>query len=116
MKRYFNALKNALFVIGNSSSGLIEAPSFGIPTINIGDRQRGRIAGETVLNCEPERQSICNAIDKALNESFRNGIKNASNLYGDGHTSEKIVDVVKTFFVHDKIEIKKKFYDLNFEV
>lgn len=114
-KRYLSALKHAAFVIGNSSSGLIEAPSFHIPTINIGDRQRGRIAGETVIHCEPDAVSIDRAIQKAMNQGFRNRIEKAANPYGDGHTLGKIMSIVKEFFENDKIDVKKKFHDIDFE-
>lgn len=116
MKRYLSALKYSLFVIGNSSSGLVEAPSFHIPTINIGDRQRGRICGGTVINCKPERSSIGEAIQKAMDYSFRESIKNAGNPYGDGHTSEKILEIMKDFFLNGRIDIKKKFFDIDFEI
>lgn len=115
MRRYLSALKNALFVIGNSSSGLVEAPSFHIPTINIGDRQRGRISGETVISCKPERHAIGEAIHQALDASFREEVKGAENPYGDGHTSEKIITIIKDFFVNGRIDIKKKFFDIDFE-
>lgn len=116
MKRYLNAIRHTCFVIGNSSSGLIEVPTFHVPTINIGDRQLGRIAGETVINCLPERDSISTAIDKALSKEFLDRITNAQNPYGEGCTSEKIMSVIKDFFNHKRIDIKKKFYDLSFEV
>ncbi len=116
MKRYLNAIRNARFVIGNSSSGLVEAPSFHIPTINIGDRQLGRISGETVIDCEPNTESIRCAIDTVLSSEFRDKIQEARNPYGDGNASEKIMAVIKDFFTNDKIHIKKKFYDLCFEV
>ncbi len=116
MRRYLSALKNALFVIGNSSSGLMEAPSFHIPTINIGDRQRGRISGDTVISCKPERHAIEEAICKALDVSFREKVKGAENPYGDGHTSEKIIKIMKDFFVNGRIDIKKKFFDIEFEI
>ena len=70
MRRYMSALKYAKFVVGNSSSGIIEVPSFHIPTINIGDRQKGRIQAETVINCKPEKESIVKAIDMALSDDF----------------------------------------------
>ena len=69
-KRYYSALKHCGAVIGNSSSGLIEAPSFGIPTLNIGDRQLGRVYGNTVINCAPDRDSIASALTKALSPDF----------------------------------------------
>ena len=116
MKRYLNAIRHACFVIGNSSSGLIEAPSFHVPTINIGDRQLGRIAGETVINCRSERVSISDAIGRALDSGFLARIKEVQSPYGDGHASEKIMEIIKDVFTGDKIAIKKKFYDLSFEV
>lgn len=69
-RRYYSALKHCAAVVGNSSSGLIEAPSFGIPTVNIGDRQLGRVQGNTVVNCEPEAQKITDALNKALSPDF----------------------------------------------
>ena len=116
MRRYLSALKNSMFVIGNSSSGLVEAPSFKIPTINIGDRQRGRIAGETVIHCNPERHAIGQVIQKAMDATFREAVRGAENPYGDGHTSEKILEIITDFFVNDRIDIKKKFYDIDFEI
>ena len=115
-ERYLNAVKHARFVIGNSSSGLIEVPSFHVPTINIGDRQLGRIAGKTVINCQPNRESINFAINTAMDEEFLRTVRHATNPYGDGHTSEKILKIIKEFFVNEKIHIKKKFYDVDFEV
>ena len=116
MCRYLSALKYAVYVIGNSSSGLIEAPSFHIPTIDIGDRQKGRIAGGTVIHCNPDAKSISEAIEKAESDSFRMEIKNLANPYGDGNTSEKIIDAIKDYLLNDKIDIKKKFYDIDFTV
>lgn len=113
-RRYLSAVKHSAFVIGNSSSGLIEAPSFGIPTVNIGDRQRGRTAGKTVIHCRPDRHSIGEAMAQAMDASFRESLKDAGNPYGDGRTSEKIMDIVKDFFVNNQIDIKKKFYDISF--
>lgn len=115
MQRYLSAVSHACFVIGNSSSGLIEVPSFGIPTIDIGDRQKGRVAGETVIRCEPQEKSICKAIDKGLSEEFRNSIKNSKNPYGSGDTSDKIIFIMKKYILKNKIDIKKKFYDIEFE-
>ena len=106
MRRYLGAVKNASFVLGNSSSGLIEAPVLGTPTVNIGDRQKGRLLAETVLSCSPEKEDICCAINKALIMEHK-----PSYLYGDGNTSEKIVKIIKETF--DKgIKLKKAFYDI----
>ena len=115
-KRYMSALRYAEFVIGNSSSGLMEAPSFGIPTIDIGDRQKGRIAGESVIHCRPDRASVNEAIDLALSENFKKIASNAKNPYGDGNTSVKILEIIKDFMEHNKINLKKKFYDIAFSL
>ncbi|WP_097025884.1 UDP-N-acetylglucosamine 2-epimerase [Clostridium peptidivorans] len=111
MVRYLSALKYSSMVIGNSSSGLVEAPSFGVPTINIGDRQKGRVQADSVINCEPIKDKIDEAITLALTKEFKDKAYNAINPYGDGNTSEKIVDAIKSFWLNDKINLKKKFYD-----
>ncbi len=116
MKRYLSAIKHSRFVIGNSSSGLIEAPFFHVPTINIGDRQKGRIAGNTVVHCAPEKRSINEAIKKVENLSFREMIRDSVNPYGDGNTSDKILGVMIDHYKENKIDIKKKFYDIDFMV
>ena len=111
MHRYLSSLKYCTMVIGNSSSGLLEAPSFGVPTINIGDRQKGRLQASSVINCEPTKDEIDKAITLALSEEFKESAHNTINPYGDGNTSGKIVDVIKDFLLNDKIDLKKKFYD-----
>lgn len=111
MKRYLSALKYSSMVIGNSSSGLIEAPSFGIPTINIGDRQKGRLQATSVINCLPKGEDIEKAIKLALSDNFRNKARTTINPYGDGNTSEKIVSTIKDFLLNNKVNLKKKFYD-----
>lgn len=112
LTRYLSALKYSTMVIGNSSSGLLEVPSFGIPTINIGDRQKGRLQADSVINCEPIKDDIEKAIKIALSEEFREKAKNTINPYGDGNTSDKIIKIIKEFILNDKINLKKKFYDL----
>ncbi len=107
MKRYLSAVKYAGFVLGNSSSGILEAPVLGTPTINIGDRQKGRIMADTVICCEPKKESILNAMTEAVNMQHM-----ATNIYGKGNTSLQIVQVIKEFLLHDKIGLKKGFYDL----
>lgn len=109
MKRYLSALKYAKFVLGNSSSGIIEAPALGIPTVNIGDRQQGRMMADSIVNCEPEYESILTSIDRAL-EIGAAGIV-FENPYGDGHTSEKIVSIIEQYMSLGHIDLKKKFYD-----
>lgn len=110
--KYMSALKGAEFVIGNSSSGLIEVPSFHIPTINIGDRQKGRIQSNTVINCDPEKTEICKAIDRALSPDFRKNIANSDNPYGNGNTSDQIVHITIDYLNNNKLKIQKKFFDL----
>lgn len=114
MRRYLSAVKNAAFVIGNSSSGILEVPSFGIPTINIGDRQKGRIQAKSIINCQPDERSVCKAIDKALSKDFLKKIKNVKNPYGDGKASEKIVNAIEQVFLKREIDLKKKFYNISF--
>lgn len=110
--RYLSAMKYCEMVIGNSSSGIIETPSFKKPTINIGDRQKGRICAKSVISCEPEKHSIINCIDKARSQQFLHEIANQANPYGGGKTSEKIVAVIKDFLDNDKVNLKKSFYDV----
>lgn len=109
--RYLSLMKFAEFVIGNSSSGIIEAPAFRIPTINIGDRQRGRLQSKSIINCSTDSESIIAAIKKARSSIFKEICKTVISPYGDGHAAEhiasKIIDVVN----EDKIDLKKKFYD-----
>lgn len=112
MKKYLSAIKYSEFVIGNSSSGIIEAPSFGIPTVDIGLRQKGRIAAESVIKCDVNSFEIINAINKARSKTFREKIKNVINPYGDGNTSEKIVRILKEKVNEGKFDLKKKFYDI----
>lgn len=114
VRRYLSAVKYSSFVLGNSSSGLVEVPSFHVPTINIGDRQKGRIRAESVLDCVPEKNAIEHQIRKALNEEFRKTLMNIKNPYGDGHTSDMIVDVIREFMKENKINLKKKFYNIPF--
>lgn len=106
MKRYLSAVKYASFVIGNSSSGIIEAPILGTPTVNIGDRQKGRLLADTVINCAPDRDSIIAAIKKVENTKHY-----STNIYGDGNTSDRIISIIKTHL--DKgVDLKKGFYDI----
>ena len=113
--RYLSAVKYSDAVIGNSSSGIIEVPSFGVPTVNIGDRQKGRMQAESVIQCQPNQEDICRAIDLALSDSFRSRIKHVKNPYGDGDTSKKIVSVLEQRF-SGEIDLKKTFYDIDFEI
>ncbi len=108
--RYLSAMKYIDLVIGNSSSGIIEAPYFNVPTINIGDRQKGRTQAQSIINCKPIKQDIYYSIIKALSEKFINSIKDASNPYGNGVVSKKILMRIKES-LNTGIELKKVFYD-----
>ncbi|AQS38860.1 UDP-N-acetyl-D-glucosamine 2-epimerase, UDP-hydrolysing [Shewanella psychrophila] len=108
--RYLSVLKHCDLVIGNSSSGLIEAPTFNIPTINIGERQKGRIAGETVISCNGDKISILGALQLAQSEEFRQKCKLAKNPYGNGSSSERILDVILNHPTSGLVY--KKFYDI----
>lgn len=110
--RYLSAMKHCEMVIGNSSSGIIETPSFNKPTINIGDRQKGRICAKSVISCKPEKHSIINSIAKARSQQFLHEIAGQVNPYGNGKTSEKIVAVLQDFLDTSPINLKKHFYDV----
>jgi UDP-hydrolysing UDP-N-acetyl-D-glucosamine 2-epimerase len=104
--RYYGALRHADAVVGNSSSGLYEAPSFGIPTVNIGSRQDGRLRAASVIDCRAERDAIGAAIARAL-QMQRGGV---TNPYGDGHAAERIVGVLKRLD-DPRTLLKKRFVD-----
>lgn len=113
--KYLSALKYAEMVIGNSSSGLVEVPSFGIPTINIGDRQKGRLKADSVIDCEPREDSICEAIDQVRSEAFRKICAQVINPYGDGNTSKRVVEAIRDM-MKTGTDLKKKFFNVIFEV
>ena len=106
---YLSLLAQCDGMVGNSSSGLIEAPSLNKATINIGDRQRGRLQAKSVINCEPKRRNIINAFTKLYSIEFQEILKETKNPYGDGGASEKILKVLKSHSI--KNIIKKSFYD-----
>ena len=108
--RYLSALQYIDAVVGNSSSGLLEAPSFHIGTINIGDRQKGRIKAKSVIDAQPNALSITNALKTLYSQEFQDKLKNIQNPYGKGEGSEKIIQVLKQSDL-DTI-VKKSFYDI----
>ncbi len=113
-RRYLSAVRSACFVLGNSSSGIIEAPCLGVPTVNIGDRQKGRLMPESVICCTTEKDAIVGAIKKAMSDDLREKIKNMDNPFGDGDTSEKITEVLReTFEKSPDLGVSKKFYDIS---
>ena len=109
--RYLSCIAQVDGVVGNSSSGLIEAPSFKKGTINIGDRQRGRLQATSIINCEPNQQDISDAIHTLYSPDFQMDLSKAFNPYGEGGASEKIVKVIKSIPLDGLV--KKYFYDLN---
>jgi GDP/UDP-N,N'-diacetylbacillosamine 2-epimerase (hydrolysing) len=110
-RRYLSTIKYADFVIGNSSSGLIEAPCFGIPTVNIGDRQKGRTRGESVIDCEVSTEKINRAISLALSEEMRERAQKSGNPYLKEDAVENIVAEIKKFDFRRAPNLMKEFYD-----
>jgi GDP/UDP-N,N'-diacetylbacillosamine 2-epimerase (hydrolysing) len=111
---YLSCVRQADGVLGNSSSGLTEVPSFGKGTINIGDRQRGRLKADSVIDCGPDRQSIASALSRLYSSDFQAGLKTVRNPYGEGGASEKVVKVLQECSL-DGI-LMKSFYDLRVSV
>jgi GDP/UDP-N,N'-diacetylbacillosamine 2-epimerase (hydrolysing) len=108
--RYLSCIAHVDGVVGNSSSGLAEVPSFKKGTVNIGDRQRGRLQASSVVNCQPNRKCIQAALIKLYNEDFQANLSQVQNPYGDGGASEKVVQVIKDCAIEGIA--KKSFYDL----
>jgi UDP-hydrolysing UDP-N-acetyl-D-glucosamine 2-epimerase len=90
--RYLSLMAQVDAVVGNSSSGLYEAPSFGVPTVDVGDRQRGRLAADSVIRCAATRDAIADAIARALATGRR---RDVINPYGDGDSARRIVDILR---------------------
>jgi GDP/UDP-N,N'-diacetylbacillosamine 2-epimerase (hydrolysing) len=109
--RYLSCVAQVDGVVGNSSSGLAEVPSFKKGTINIGDRQCGRLQAESIINCEPNRESITAALKQLYSNDFQVGLGQVKNPYGEGGASEKILHILKNLSFDDMI--KKKFNDLS---
>ena len=107
---YLSALQFMDAVVGNSSSGLIEAPSFKIGTIDIGDRQKGRIKTDSVISCLPKKRNIDSAFNKMYSEEFQNTLDQVENAYGKGGASKEIVNIIKSVNLHNII--KKPFHDI----
>lgn len=106
MKRYFSCMRFVDMVVGNSSSGIYETPSFKIPTINIGDRQKGRLQADSIINCKPFKNDILNAI----NEAYSKDCKNTINPYEKEGTMETIKKIIKTYDLTNIL--KKEFYNV----
>ena len=111
-QNFFSILKIVDAMVGNSSSGLLEMPTFKKATLNLGDRQLGRVKSESVLDTNIKKNDIINSINKIYSKKFQIKIKNSSNPYGNGGASEKIIKVLKEN--KRKKFIMKKFYDIKF--
>lgn len=109
--KYLSCLKYSEVVIGNSSSGIIEAPSLNVPTVNIGERQKGRMMAASIINCECNKVKIKKAIDKAISLEFKEKIRNIVNPYEGNNTSKKIIYILKEK-VMNGVNLNKKFYDV----
>jgi len=107
--RYLSCVAQVDGVVGNSSSGLAEVPSFKKGTINIGDRQRGRLMADSVINCAPDRASIGSALQTLYSADFQASLANIRNPYGDGGASDKVVQIIKSAELTDIL--KKRFFD-----
>ena len=110
VKRYLSVMKYVGAVVGNSSSGLVEVPSFGKPTLNIGDRQKGRLAAESVVNCETDKAAILAGLKKVLSPEFREFTKKVQNPYEKANTAEEIFKIISTYPLNELNQ--KHFYDL----
>ena len=111
-KEYFSFVKNCNLVLGNSSSGIIEVPSLKVGVLNIGDRQRGRIKSDAIIDCKPNDKDIINGIIKIMTNIYQKKIKKTKNPYGLDGTCKKIIKIIENKQNLDNL-IKKKFFDLS---
>ena len=107
---YLSTLQFIDGVVGNSSSGLTEAPSFNVGTVNIGYRQKGRLRAISVIDCELNKKSIKQGIKKLFSNNFKKRLKDNKNPYGQGDAAVKIINILKSYSFPDNL--KKEFYDL----
>jgi len=108
--RYLSVMQYIGAVVGNSSSGIIEVPSFGIPTLNIGDRQKGRICAESIIHCQNDQESIKKGIDQVMSHEIAKKSKNVSNPYDRDDTANQIFSIISTCSLENSIQ--KSFYNL----
>ena len=112
VRRYLSLMKYCEFVLGNSSSGIIETPAFHVGTVNIGDRQRGRLQSESIINCGESASEIKEAIRVAMSAEHREMCKKVISSYGKGDTAEKIAQKAYEVVMNENIDLKKVFYNL----
>lgn len=113
-QRYLSALGLADVVIGNSSSGIIEAPSFGVPTVNIGPRQKGRLRACSVIDCATDEKAIVAAIRRALSDDFRSSLADMTLPYGEGNAAKRMAEILRETTFHEDF-LMKRFHDLVFD-
>jgi GDP/UDP-N,N'-diacetylbacillosamine 2-epimerase (hydrolysing) len=109
--RYLSAVKHVDAVVGNSSSGIIEAPSFSVPTVNIGDRQRGRLLPKSIINCTASREDIVCALRKTFSKEFIRTAQETTNPYHKQNTARNIQEIIKKFDLNNILQ--KRFYDIS---
>jgi GDP/UDP-N,N'-diacetylbacillosamine 2-epimerase (hydrolysing) len=109
--RYLSCIAQLDGVVGNSSSGLLEVPVFKKGTINIGDRQRGRLEASSVINCQPNRTAIKAALQRLYSDDFQASLKSVSNPYGQGGASERVVEIIRSYELSGLV--KKRFHSLD---
>jgi len=112
VRRYLSLMRYAEFVLGNSSSGIIETPAFRVPTVNIGDRQKGRLQSESIINCGPSADQITAAMRNAVSDEHRLKCQSVVSPYGSGNAGEQIAEKITEVVGKGNIDLKKKFYDL----
>ena len=110
--RYLSLLKNSDIMVGNSSSGILESASFCLPTVDIGDRQKGRMSPQNVIHCNCVESEIFDTILKAMSEEFKRGIRGYVNPYGDGRAAIRIADIIEETDFSEVSLIQKHFYDI----
>ena len=112
-KNYYSCLQYVDAVVGNSSSGILEAPSFNIATINIGDRQKGRVQSKSIVNCKANENDLLDSIRKIYTPDFQNILKNSKNPYEKNNTCKDIIAQIKKLV--GSVEIKKHFFDFKYK-
>lgn len=110
--RYLSAMQFVDAVVGNSSSGIVEAPSFKVGTINIGDRQKGRMRAKSIIDCAPTAAAIKKVVRRLYSNTFQEGLRVVVNPHGDGNAARRIKDTLKNYDIENMV--KKSFYDVSF--
>ena len=110
VRRYLSLVRHSEFVLGNSSSGIIEAPALRVPTINIGNRQKGRLRSESVIDCEMDEAQLVRAVEKAESAAFRQLCREIVSPYGDGHAAGRIAQKAYETVQAGAIDLRKRFY------